>query len=157
MLHTREEVEQHIRYKANVRELREDVAHEMLVLLASGAEPDYRALYLAVVRKPLAEIAFHSAPSEFRESIQQHGLRMALPSDGRWNMNAHGQPRAVYLGPEPDERGRWATTDEWDIWEVRTEGLEWQHDPINESCWAVTQDIAPDRIRLVSTQTRHWP
>jgi hypothetical protein len=120
----------------------------MLDALAAGAEADYRALYLAVVRKPLPEIAYHTAPREFRSSIKEHGLRMARPSDGYWNINAAGQPTAVYLAPEPDERGHWATTETWDIWQVHTAGLDWQHDPINEGCWAVTQDISADRLTI---------
>lgn len=144
----REAVERHIRYKASVRELRQEVADGMLAALEGGADPDYRTLYLAVVRKPMPEVAYHTSPREFRDTIKAEGLKKALPSDGPWNINAHGQPRAVYVGPEPDLIGKWATTDEWDVWEVHTGGTEWIHDPINEGCWAILEDIPPHRVVL---------
>lgn len=146
-----EEVANHIRYKAWCRELPEETALKMLVALENGAEPDYRKLYIAAVRVPLALTAYHTSPVEFHAQIAAEGLRMALPSDGRWNINASGQPKGVYLGPQPDYNGQWAVTDHWDIWQVDTTGLPWQHDPMNETCWVVEQDIPPERLTFFGT------
>lgn len=143
----------HIQHKVNMRELKPEVAVEMLTSLRECGPQDYRKLYIAAVRVPLPPKVYHSAPSEFRAQIEAEGLRMALPSDGHWNMNAGGQPRAVYLSPEPDELGMWATTEEWDIWEVTTKSLTWRHDDMNIGCWAVLQDIPAEQVRFIGTRT----
>ena len=143
----------HIMHKVRMRELKEDVAEKMLRALLDGSPPDYRTLYLDAVRTSLAAKVYHSAPSEFRAQIEAEGLRMALPSDGQHNINAAGQPRAVYVAPEPDRAGLWALTDEWDIWEIDTNAFVWQHDQMNLGCWAVLHDIPRNKIRLFETRT----
>ena len=142
------DVARHIDYKHSVGELKSETALKMLTALEQGAEPDYRKLYLAAVRVPLTPKAYHTAPAEFRAQIAAQGLLMALPSDGKWNINASSQSRAVYLGPEPDEIGKFALTEAWDVWEVDTNGLTWEHDKMNEGCWAVLMDIPVEKIRL---------
>lgn len=144
----------HIQHKVNLGELKPEIAEKMVYALQHGAEPNYRSLLIDALRSPLAPVAYHTAPSELRALIQAQGLRMALPADGHWNINAGGQPRAVYLAPEPDVFGKFALTQEWDIWEVTTDRLRWSYDQINWGCWAVTQDISPDRLRLHSTLSR---
>ena len=145
------QVRRHIDYKHSIGELKTEIATKMMTALEQGAEPDYHKLYIAAVHVPLPRVAYHSSPTEFRAQIVAQGLRMALPSDGHWNINAGGQPRAVYLSPKPDEVGQWASTDEWDVWEVQTEGLTWQHDQLNEICYAILQDIPPEKIRMIAT------
>lgn len=145
------QVVHHIGYKVQTRELKPEVAEKMLRAVEAGEEPDYRKLYLAAVRVAPGKVAYHSAPSLLRAQIVAEGLRAALPSDSHWNINAAGQPKAVYLAPEPDEIGKWATTKQWDVWEVETNGLTWQHDQMNEGCWAVLGDIPADKIHLFAT------
>lgn len=138
----------HIEYKARAYELPRETADAMLAALAAGAEPDYQALYREVTQRPLPSKAYHTAPTEFRYLIGNLGLRRARPEDGYWNINAAGQPEGVYVAAEPDIRGRWAATDEWDIWEVHTEGLTWAHDLLNPGCWAILENIRPARLVL---------
>lgn len=141
----------HIQHKVNMGELKPEIAEKMVASIREGGPQDYRKLYIAAVRVPLPKMAYHSSPTQFRAQIATQGLRMALPSDGHWNINAGGQPRAVYLSPQPDELGQWSTTGEWDVWEVQTEGLTWQHDQMNEICYAILQDIPPEKIRMIGT------
>lgn len=143
----------HIQYKVNVGELKYEIAEKMVASIRDGGPQDYRKLYIAAVRLPLPSEVYHSAPREFRAQIAAEGLRMALPSDGPWNMNAAAQPRAVYAAPEPDRIGLWALTEEWDIWEIDTGGLLWQHDDLNVGCYAILRDIPAGRIRLFETRT----
>lgn len=147
------QVMNHIMHKVNVRELKPEIGLKMFRAIEAGAVVDYRTLYLDAVRVPLPETVYHSAPTEFRAQIEAEGLRAALPSDGHWNINASGQPRAVYVAPEPDRAGLWALTDSWDIWEIDTNAFVWQHDQMNEGCWAILHDIPVKKIRLFETRT----
>lgn len=153
---TPEQTATHIRHKMAMGELRSEVGHAMLALLQYGVFNDYQALYKAVTQVPLGKTAYHTAPVEFRGKINAQGLKRALPADGPWNINAGGQPLAVYVALEPDLVGRFALTDAWDIWEIDTEGLPWEFDQMNEGCYAILQDIPREKIRLLHAAWSPW-
>ena len=155
-MNRREDIEHHIRYKMQVGELPAKVGLKMLDELQRYPVPGttYASLYEEVMFPDPPRIVYHTAPTSARAQILERGLVLG---DGSTNWGDVGQPMGIYVGPEPDEIGKWAFAfDPWDIWEVVV-GVPWQHDRMNPGCWVLTQPVPPTSLRYLKTCTSRLP
>lgn len=151
-MNTESEVRRHIEYKVGAHELARDVADRMLAILDIDTTLDYSRLWERAMFVPLPEVVYHTAPTGARDSILRTGLQPMDPAAGKYAKLDMGQPTGVYVSAEPDTRGVWCIDgDEWDVWEIRTEGLAWAHDQMNPGSWAFTEPVPLEAMRLHGT------
>lgn len=159
-LATAVEIRRHVELKRSAHELRDEVADRLLVILDdAGSEPDYASLLWQATFPDPPTIVWHTAPSSARCLIERDGLQPSSPgTSSHWRPTvgtpcANGflddQPRAVYVGANPDWIGLWSHWSSWDIWEVALGDLPWRHDEINPGCWAITARIPPQQLLSV--------
>jgi len=151
-MQTREEVEQHIRYK-HVTEctLSEPIARHMLDALEAGAEPDYQVLLKAAKWPGLPNPAYHTTSRALRSTIFLNGLRMWMPQNGNWSrlICEADQPTGVYVAPDPDEHGVWSHWgDDFDVWVIDTTDLPHTPDLLNPGSYCITTDVPETRLTL---------
>jgi len=159
MLDTAEEIRRHINFKLSSYELKAPLAEHMLAALDAGAVPDYQALLRAAMFPDPPDILYHTAPTEQRDFILLHGLRVSQPGEGgSWAPNKElckmlqsAQPPGIYACAEPDTIGVWAHWRAWDVWEIRREDVPWAHDELNPGCWSLRADIPPEATVLQGT------
>lgn len=124
----------------------------MLDALNTGAEPDYRALYLAALDQWPA-VVYHTAPVDRRAQIELDGLLALMPGGPNSNWpDDIGQPAGVYVAAEPDLVGKWAHAPTIDIWAVATPGLAHVIDHMNPGCWCITSNVPSDRLTLIKKE-----
>ena len=151
---TVEECVRHIEHKMAVRELGALVGGRMLAALDGGAPPDYQTLLAAAQYPPPGRYVYHTAPTSARDLIERFGMRAAYPEEGHWGDKAAGQPRGIYVGSEPDERGVWAFHyDEWDVWRIDMSHLPWWPDLLNPGSYRLAA-VWPDRLSLHGSFSR---
>jgi hypothetical protein len=156
-----DQIRHHIAYKRDgERTLPAEVAQRMLDALDAGAEPDYQKLLAAARWTEPGPQVFHTAPASERAVIGSGGLEARDPNENpRWGDGARGQAVGVYVAAEPDERGIWAETLDWDVWALDTSaladlGLDLERDPINPGCWFIASDVPAEAIALHGTYGR---
>ena len=149
-----EQVRDHIAYKRSVGELDTVIADRMIAALDAGADTDYAALHRAALHGPLPAAVYHTSHRGLRASIARDGLIPGRPVEGRWGVDAAGQPAGVYVGDHLDWRGVWADEDEWDVWEIQTAGLTFLPDPLNRDCW-YSPDLIPAAAVTFLGEYRH--
>jgi hypothetical protein len=141
----------HIRHKMNAGELRRPQGERMLALIAEDPTHalDYRELY-ALALPDLPPVAYHCSPRQNRDSILRDGLRMARPEESAfWSFwEVAGQPEGVYVAPSGSIARHWGHDIELDVWQVLTEGLPWQVDPLNDECWVILANVPPTQLTL---------
>ena len=98
---------------------------------------------------PAPEKLYHTTPASNRPRILEEGL---LPQRGV--MTPGDRPEAVYGFSNPFDAFTWSMgNDKHDIWEIvlssTTDQVE--HDDTADNAWFCRQVIAPERLRLLSS------
>lgn len=91
-------------------------------------------------------LLYHSAPTEYRDSVLRHGLLASKSS--AYDPSDENLTGAIYFASKPVRQPG------FDLWQVNVSGLNIEEDydqPDETDPWFVIygQDIPPDRLKLV--------